>query len=278
MRTYGVPALEAFLLKDTLENINGSGVWLVRLGILFGWLPLETNLGHDVGICHNSRQNLGQSSDEEDQSRGHVLALKCLQYDFLDARVHAVGDSGVDDQDQRGLQSLPKSCPALLVNNLLGCRHKILTLTEGHGLLAGGDDSNGNGKNLSQCTCSSADQQFHDGRDGDSCGLPVDITGSDEGVPVKISKVLRRRAEKSRKQTCIETRETLGLEDLLHSISGGEVYIGVGSIGSGSRPNLHAGFDTIMFLREGRCVLLGMDVVGSGKKEYKEGREPIDPT
>lgn len=237
----------------------------MRLGILLGGLPLETNLGHDVGVCHNSRQDLGESSDKENQSRGHVLALESLQHDLLDARVHAVGDSGVDDQDQRRLQSLPESSPALLVNDFLSSRHEILTLAHGHGLLASGDDSDGDGEDLSQRSCSSADQQFHDGRDGDSRGLTVDIPGSDEGVPIKVGKVLRSRAEESREETGIETRETFGLENLLHGVGGGEVYVGIRSVGGGSGPNLHTGFDAIVLLTKGRCAMLGMGFLGNGE-------------
>jgi hypothetical protein len=76
--------------------------------------------------------------------------------------------------------------------------------------------------------------------------LTVDVAGSDKGVPVKVSKVLRGRAEKSRNQTGIETGKAFGLENLLDCICGGEVYVGIGSVASGFGPDLHAGFDTIV--------------------------------
>lgn len=130
--------------------------------------------------------------------------------DFAQPLVGAIGNGGVNDQDQTRPQSSPETSPAILaVDHVHGSSNHALALCLGHGLLPRCHYRHGNGEQLGEGTGYGTKREL-DRRARRCLQRPVGhVQGPHNGVPVEVGKVGRGHTEQRASHAGIQARQTL---------------------------------------------------------------------
>lgn len=104
--------------------------------------------------------------------------------------VGTIRDGRVDNQDQTGLQSSPKTADTIwALDNFLGSSKQSSAVDFAGGLLSGGHNGDGDCEELGQSARKGAKRQLSGGRVGGSALAVGGIDGADNGIPIKVGKV-----------------------------------------------------------------------------------------
>jgi hypothetical protein len=134
---------------------------------------------------------------------------------ILETLIGAVGDGGVDDQHQTGLQASPQARHAVWSIDDLSCsRKEALAVLFGSCLLPGRHDGNRNGEDLGNGTGSRAEGQLDRGgrRGARFCVFVVE--SADDAVPVEVGEVGGGYTDQGAVHARIQALDAVALNDL----------------------------------------------------------------
>lgn len=137
------------------------------------------------------------------------------------ALISTIRDRRVDNQNQTGLETSPKTRHTILtVHDFLASLPETSLVLLWLGLLSCGDNGDGDGENLGNSACHSTQTELSSGSRGLGYFIRGHVDSSHDSVPVEVGEVGRCNTQKRSGNSGVETTETFAIQDLIDGVHG----------------------------------------------------------